>query len=500
MKYVDAGNGKMPLISLIAILSISLTVNLPGLAISPIMGKLDQVFHHVTELEIQLLTVLPNLVTIPFILCSGKICKKDNQMLILAVGLGIYTLTGVLYFFADTMIELILLSCLLGVGCGLVIPLAASLVSQYFSGQARTRQLGMKSSISNFTVIFATLFVGWIASIAWHLAFIVYMVPIIPLCLIPFMTDKYIGKHRLLTAPAPTTQHDDETEAAQTFASNAKPSVKVHTLPPKTSNVWIAFPGKTAIRMLFCLMGLYLAMTYGTEVVSYYLPFVMEHYDLTTGDVGVATAMFFAAATLSGFLLTHIISIFKKKTMQCAIVLCVVGLFMMGFLHGYWSYILGVFIMGFGYGVIQPVIYDKTSYVAPTAAQSTEYFAYLLTCNYIGISIVPFIVGGAKKLFGAEADPNFSFIFNGGVVAVVLILAIWKYRSFVFEADPEYYKQLNPPIPGYAPASEQTPAVSPQVKAQISDLKEEISDLKDEIDTLRENEGKVKIDPSEPPE
>ena len=450
MKYVDAGNGKMPLISLIAILSISLTVNLPGLAISPIMGKLDQVFHHVTELEIQLLTVLPNVVTIPFILCSGKICKKDNQMLILAVGLGIYTLTGVLYFFADTMIELILLSCLLGVGCGLVIPLAASLVSQYFSGQARTKQLGMKSSISNFTVIFATLFVGWIAGISWHLSFIVYMVPIIPLCLIPFMTDTYIAKHRIPGGAMPTTKHDDDTEAAQTFASNAKPSVRVHNIPPKTSKVWIAFPGNTAIKMLFCLMGLYFVMTYGTEVVSYYLPFTMEHYKLSTAEVGVATAMFFAAATLSGFLLTHIIQIFKKKTTQLAIFLCVIGLFMMGFLHDYWSYIAGVFIMGFGYGVVQPVIYDKTSYVAPTAAQSTEYFAYLLTCNYIGISVVPFIVGGAGKLFGASHDPNFSFIFNGAIVAAVCLLAIWKRKSFVFEADPQYYKELNPPIPGYA--------------------------------------------------
>lgn len=37
------------------------------------MGKLDDVFTNVTELEIQLLTVLPNLVTIPFILMLGQI-------------------------------------------------------------------------------------------------------------------------------------------------------------------------------------------------------------------------------------------------------------------------------------------------------------------------------------------------------------------------------------------------------------------------------------------
>ena len=459
MKYVDSGNGKMPLISLIAILSISLTVNLPGLAISPIMGKLKDVFSNVTELEIQLLTVLPNLVTIPFILCSGKICRQSNQMFILAIGLGIYTLTGILYFFADSMIELILLSCILGVGCGLVIPLAASLVSQYFSGAARTKQLGMKSSLSNFTVIFATLFVGWVASIGWHLSFIVYMIPIIPLCMIPFMTNKYITKHRIVDPSATVPEDDDKKASAEEAASNAAPAV---ILPshPKPASSFIAYPGKTAIKMLFCLMGLYLVMTYGTEVVSYYLPFSMKHYGLSTGDVGVATAMFFLAATLSGFSLTWIIRYCRQQTMQWAIVLCVIGLFLVAFIPQYWSFIVGVFVMGFGYGVIQPVIYDKTSYVAPTAAKSTEYFSYLLTCNYIGISIVPFIIQAARKIFAASGDPTFSFLFNGCVVVIVLIIAIWKHKSFVYEADPRYYNTLNPPIPGLANPTAATPTAT----------------------------------------
>lgn len=439
MKYVDSGAGKMPLLSLIAILSISLTVNLPGLAISPIMGKLKDYFGNVTELEVQLLTVLPNLVTIPFILCSGKISNLKNQMYILGIGLALYTLTGVLYFFADTMIELILLSCILGVGCGLVIPLAASLVSQYFSGKARTRQLGMKSSLSNFTVIFATLFVGWMADINWHLSFIVYMIPIIPLCLIPFMTSSFINKHSIV---------DTQKKAAIDSASKA------------STSKFIAYPGNTAIKMLFCLMGLYFVMTYGTEVVSYYLPFAMEDYKLSTGDVGVATAMFFLAATVSGFLLTHIIDFFQRKTIQLAVMLCVIGLVFVGIVHYYWAYILGVFIMGFGYGVIQPVIYDKTSYVAPTEAKSTSYFSYLLTCNYIGISLVPFIIGAAKRIFGATHDVNFSFLFNGSIIFIVLIIAIWKRKSFVFEADPSYYGTLNPPIPGLAAETDANDAPS----------------------------------------
>lgn len=431
MKYIDTGNGKLPLISLVAILSISLTVNLPGLAITPIMDKLDQVFHHVTELETQLLTVLPNLVTIPFILCAGKICTQKNQIFVLGLGLVIYVVTGILYFFADNMTELILLSCLLGVGCGLVIPLAASLISQNFAGSQRTRQLGMKSSLSNFSVIFATLFVGWMASISWHMAFIVYLVPLIPLCLIPFMTDDYISRHRIADA-APAAP-------AATVQAAAKPE------PDKTDvrTVELGGRGRATLILLFGAMAIYFMATYGTEVVSYYLPYTMNHYKLSTGDVGVATSMYFAGATVSGYLLQYIIRCFGRATMQIAIATCVFALLMVGFIHVYWSYIIGVLIMGLGYGVIQPVIYDKTSQLAPSSAKSTAYFSYLLTCNYVAISVVPFIISGAKGLFEAEGDWSFSFVFNGIILLIVLLVAIWKRNSFVIKVGAPKPANLN---------------------------------------------------------
>ena len=127
MDYVKTGNGSIPWISLLAILSISLTVNLPGLAVSPILAKLQEIFPHSTQLETQMLTSLPNLVIIPFILLSGKFAKGKRQIYVLGLGLIIFTLAGVLYFFAKSMMVLILLGCLIGIGCGLVIPLAASM-------------------------------------------------------------------------------------------------------------------------------------------------------------------------------------------------------------------------------------------------------------------------------------------------------------------------------------------------------------------------------------
>jgi hypothetical protein len=54
------------------------------------------------------------------------------------------------------------------------------------------KQLGIKSGIANFSLIISTLIVGAISNKDWHLPFIVYLTPIIPLLLSPFLTRKHL--------------------------------------------------------------------------------------------------------------------------------------------------------------------------------------------------------------------------------------------------------------------------------------------------------------------
>lgn len=411
MKYVESGRGQIPVLSIIAILAISLTVNLPGLAISPVLGELHKVFGNVTKLEVQLLNVLPNLLTIPFILCSGRICTPKNQLTVLTVGLAIFTATGVGYFFAKSMAWLIVLSCVLGIGCGLVIPLAASLISQNFSGAPLGTALGAKSGLSNFMVIIATLFVGWVAARNWHLAFTVYFVPLVPLMLVPFMRSRYINQKR----PSSTS--------AATSSARTQPQTQT-----------FHFQGKKARRMMWGAMLIYFIITYCTMAISYYLPFTMDAYGLDTSKVGVATAMFYLSATMAGFGLSKAIKVTGVWTLQIGMILATLGLLAVGFIHTYASYIAGVFIMGIGYGLVQPILYDKTSYFAPNDEKSTEYFSFLLTCNYVGISSVPFIVEFFGTVFKGSSDPSFAFILNGVILSIATVVCLLLHRSFVVQA------------------------------------------------------------------
>lgn len=408
MKYVSNGRGSLPLISLIALLSVSLTVNLPGLAVSPMLGKLQDIFPHATQLEIQLLTLLPNLVIIPMILISGKITSVRNQTAVLATGLGIFLLAGVLYFFADSMPMLVGLGALLGVGCGLIVPIAAGQLSEWFYGAQNMKVLGFKSGTSNGIVILATIFVGWAAGISWHTSFSVYLVPVIPLALLPFMTNTFIRKH-LRQAPAPSTA----SVTSKTDDSATKPKFAHPTL------------------ILAGVIGLYIALTATSMVFTYYLPFTMKHYGLSTSQVGVATAMFYVTAMIGGFSLTPYIRLVGRTGLYLCVIIMTAGLLMLGFFHTMTTYVIGVLLIGLGYGFFQPIIYNKTTQIAPDKTLSTKYFSYTLAGNYIAISILPLVVEFFQHIFDNHTA-DFPYYLNAAILGIIFIIGLWKRNSFVW--------------------------------------------------------------------
>lgn len=411
MKYVSDGRGSIPLISLIALLSVSLTVNLPGLAVSPMLGKLADLFPKASQLEIQLLTLLPNLVVIPIILLAGKITKVRIQTGVLAVGLSIFALSGVLYLFADTMPMLIGLGALLGVGCGLIVPIAAGLLSEWFYGEQKVRVLGYKSGTSNGIVILATIFVGWAADFSWHTSFTVYLVPVIPLLLLPFMSNTYILNHRRL--------------AAAGAPASAAPSAA--QLPKATAHIRFARPAVT----LAGVIGLYIVMTASSMIFTYYLPFTMKHYGLSTSQVGLATAMFYVTAMIGGFSLTPYLKLAGRTGLYVCLLIMTAGLLTLGFLHTMPCYIIGVLLIGLGYGFFQPIIYTKTTQIAPNKALSTKYFSYTLAGNYIALAISPVIVEICQRIFDNHT-PNFPYFVGAFFLMVTFAVGLFKRNSFVW--------------------------------------------------------------------
>lgn len=410
---IQTGKGTIPLITLIGIWSISALNALPGLAVSPILGKLSAIFPHSTELDIQMLSSLPSLLIIPFIILSGKLTEKINNILLLQVGLVIFSLSGILYLLSTKMWQLIAVSALLGIGSGLIVPLSTGLISRFFTGAYRTKQFGLSSAITNVTLVLATILTGYLAEVNWHLPFVVYLFPLISIVL-----SFYLKKN---ISPYPDT-------STHTTAKPAAPQADAGKTDGATDNSF----GKSGIqiRHLMQIMAFYGLATYLVIIISFNLPFLMKEYHFTSGNSGIMISLFFLAIMAPGFVLNQVVSYFGKKTKFVCMLSIAFGMALILISRTEWLIGLGCIFTGFGYGVIQPIAYDKTTRTA-IPSKVTLALAFVMAMNYLAILLCPFIINVFKDLFHIETQ-QFAFIFN---MVIALIAAAWAYikrDSFLF--------------------------------------------------------------------
>ena len=429
---IQTGKGTIPLSVLIAIWSVSAVTSLPGLAISPIMGKLRMIFPHTNDLEIQMLTSLPSLLIIPIVLLSGKLAVRRNKIQMLIVGLAVFFASGVLYFFAKSMVMLILISCLLGIGASLVIPLSTGLIAVYFKGKYRVKQLGISSAITNVSLVVATVLTGWLATVNWHLPFLVYTLAGVSLVLV-WLFLRGGGQK----APQARAVTDGAAGAAEQAAKPAgrKPADDGATAPAQKASKMVL--ERPQVMRLSRLMALYFVVTYLVLVIPLNLPFLMQSYHMNSSDSGRIIAVFFLAIMFPGLFLNKVLQTFKDYTNIVAAGLMCIGLVLVPVSKAVWLIEIGAFLAGLGYGLIQPFVYEKAADVT-TPDKATFALALVMSMNYLAILITPFIV----DLFGLLLDVKaqvFPYILNAVFAAILLVVCWFNRQGFALGVDRSYY-------------------------------------------------------------
>lgn len=401
---IQTGQGTIPLITLIAIWSISALTSLPGLAVSPILGDLTKIFPEATDLDIQMLTSLPSLLIIPFILLAGKLTEQMDYLRVLKVGLWLFAASGILYLVSDKMWQLIVVSALLGIGSGLIIPLSTGLISKYFVGTYRVKQFGLSSAITNMTLVIATAVTGYLAEISWHLPFLVYLLPLVSLLIVGYLKN-------------------DADKTNVTSAPQSAVEVPAHTATVNSSH-------NIHHRHLISLMIFYGVITYIVVVVIFNLPFLMEKHHFSSGNSGLMISLFFLAIMAPGFCLDKIVARLGNRTKPFGLLAIALGLGLIWIAPKEWLIIPGCFLVGLGYGIIQPLLYDKTTQIAPPN-KATLALAFVMMMNYLAILLFPFIVDFFQWIFRTQSE-EFPFIMN---LLLALLTFIWSYRrrdTFLF--------------------------------------------------------------------
>ena len=402
---IQTGRGTIPLITLIAIWSISALTSLPGLAVSPILGDLTKIFPKATDLDIQMLTSLPSLLIIPFILLGGKLTEKVDYVRILKIGLWLFAASGILYLISNKMWQLIVVSSLLGIGSGLIIPLSTGLVSRYFVGTYRVKQFGLSSAITNFTLVIATAVTGYLAEVSWHLPFLVYLLPLISILLVGHLKTNQPG-----TEPVAADSGNSTPEQSAIDTGGSK--YGIHT------------------KHLLQLMLFYGVATYIVLAVIFNLPFLMEKHHFSSGNSGLMISLFFLAIMAPGFGLDKIVGVLKERTKAYSLLSMALGLLLIWIAPIEWLIIPGCILVGLGYGVIQPMLYDKTTHTA-LPEKTTLALAFVMMMNYLAILLYPFIVDFFQWIFHTQSQ-EFPFIFNLLITIVTFFWAYLRRNTFLF--------------------------------------------------------------------
>ena len=400
---INTGQGTIPLITLIGIWSVSALTSLPGLAVSPILGELSTIFPHATELDIQMLTSLPSLLIIPFVLLAGKLAEKRDFIRLLRVGLWLFAASGVLYLFSSRMWQLMAVSALLGIGAGLIIPLSTGLISRYFTGEYRVRQFGYSSAITNMTLVVATAVTGYLAEVHWRLPFAVYLLPLISLVL-----SAYLKK-----------------DAASVTIKQA-----AAIIPPIQSTPVISGKYGIHIRHLVQLMLFFGLVTYVVLAVTFNLPFLMEAHHFSSGNSGLMISLFFLAIMAPGFMLDSLVKLLGNKTKLYSLLAIAIGLLLIWISPTEWLIVPGCILVGLGYGIIQPLIYDKTVDTA-IPQKTTLALAFVMVMNYLAILLSPFITDFFQWIFHTGSQ-EFPFIFNLCITILIMYWAYAKKEEFLF--------------------------------------------------------------------
>lgn len=407
---IQTGRGTIPLITLIGIWSISALNALPGLAVSPILGKLSVIFPHSTELDVQMLSSLPSLLIIPFIILAGKLTEKVNFIRLLQAGLAIFALSGILYLLANEMWQLIAISAMLGVGSGMIVPLSTGLISKYFTGPYRVKQFGLSSAITNITLVVATAVTGYLAEVNWHLPFVVYLLPLVSLVLSVYLRRSMLSEEGSVSI-ANNENRDDGAPVAPEVV-NSKRGINVKYLVQV---------------MMFYGLSTYLAL-----IVTFNLPFLMEEYHFSSGNSGIMISLFFLAIMAPGFFLNQIVGFFHEKTKFYSLLSIAVGLALIWLSPKEWVIAPGCILVGLGYGVIQPVIYDKTTHTA-IPKKATLALAFVMMMNYLAILLCPFIIDFFQSTVFHVKSQQFAFVFNLIITLVAVVWAYYKRNTFLFD-------------------------------------------------------------------
>lgn len=369
----------------IAIAAMSV-IAMAALGISPGLASIAAAFPEIGENSIALLITLPTITVMIVSLFTAKLNQYLSKKKLVLLGILIVIFSGMVPYFINQFSLILVSRAILGVGVGLVNPMAASLpMDHYPEGKDRDQALGLQSAFSGGSAILFTLVGGYLANMGWKNSFLVYLVPII-LFLIVWLTLPDLGTTKAQAAGKITLE--------------------------KTGIVYTAF------------IFLYMAMF---NTLSLNASYLVADAGGTSLESGYVTSFFSALAFLGGLVFAYVAKIFQRFTLSFGLALSGIGLVIMGASTMISLMMLGAAICGMGMCTVMPACVGKIS-AKSSAGAATFAISLFMAGSSIGQAATPYVVS-ALASFGGKTVSAYYVIPGIGICIMAILNAVVNVKN-----------------------------------------------------------------------
>ena len=358
-------------------------------AVASILADIAAAFPQASASGVQYLMTFPNLLVVVMSVVTARLTVIFSKRRLAILGSALGAAAGVLSFLLHgNLILLYIWAGLLGIGIGLVIPIANSLIADYFEGNEKDSLLGLQTSAANIGSMLMTFLGGYLALLGWHFTYFVYLLAIPGLiCIFMFVPAKNIASE-----------------------------------PADTGKAKSAIPGRAVLYFVIALAFM-LAFYVGPTNLAM---FVEERGIGNSVTSGTAATILLAGGAIMGFLFGKVASFIGRLTIPVGFLMLTLGFLVLYFSGNIPMLYIGSFLVGTGNTLVLPQCMGSVG--TSDKQQTTLLMALCLATANLGTFLAPVVTSLSAAVMGNSLASS-RFLFIGLASAILAILSGLAIRS-----------------------------------------------------------------------
>lgn len=379
---------KINYFEIIGVLSLSFILT-SAMAVSGSIPAMIEEFSNYSRSSVELLLSVTSFTMMVMIVLSPIIAKYIPERVIVAIGLLIYAITGIVPVFTQSYPLLFASRIVFGLGTGLVNAKAITMVGERFTGELQQKLQGIRCSMETLGQTILTLIAGQLLVFGWKYSFLIYGVAFIILIMfLIFVPDK------------------KNTSEAISSETTKKGKLPVNELPFIIGNALLGF--------LMVSTNVSLSLRISSYMIETGIGTAADGATI----MGISTFTGFIAGIVFGFMAERL----GDNLLPTSLCIGVIGLLIIIIADSFLFAALGAALVGFCVTCCTSKIFGSLPEHLPSNILATANAAVLVGCN-LGSFTAPFVLRIVDRINPA---PTTGFLAYGIVYAGLVVWMILK--------------------------------------------------------------------------